>query len=245
VTRFISTHPDDDHIKGLARLDDALAIRNFHRVENRATKPEATVDFDRYCELRDDPERAYPLYRGISRCWLNKEDATRGSSGISVLWPDVNDPDFKNVLNSAAEGGSPNNLSTILKYGKAGGVTMIWFGDLETDFMETVEDRIEFPEVDVVFAAHHGRARLPAGWIGQMNPKIIVIGEAPKEHLEYYDGRDHIRQNTALDITFENETGRTDVYVGNPEYEAAYLDDHGLPDTEHGHYLGSFETGGD
>lgn len=243
VTRFISTHPDDDHIKGLAELDNALGIRNFHCVENKATKPEDTVDFERYCELRDDPDRAYPLFRGVSRCWLNTKDAVRGSSGISVLWPNVADPDFKNVLVSAEDGGSPNNLSTILEYSQAQGVTMLWFGDLETAFMETIEDRVELPEADIVFAAHHGRAKMPASWIERINPKIIVIGEAPKEHLEYYDGRDHIRQNTAGDITFENEGGRTDVYVGNPDYEASFLQDEGLDDTAHGHYMGSITTG--
>ena len=71
---------------------------------------------------------------------------------------------------------------------------------------------------------------------------MIVIGEAPKEHLEYYDGRDHIRQNTAWDITFENEDGRTHVFVGNPAYEADFLEDLGLPDSGHGYYMGSFAT---
>lgn len=243
LTRFISTHPDDDHIKGLARLDDEIGIRNFHAVENRATKPEDTVDFERYCELRDDSGKVYYLYKGVSRCWLNKENEERGSSGISVLWPDVSNPDFQNVLTSAEDGGSPNNLSTILKYGKSDGVTMLWFGDLETDFMETIEDEVELPEADVVFAAHHGRSRMPASWIEKMDPKIIVIGEAPKEHLEYYEGRDHIRQNTAWDITFENESGRTDVYVGNPNYEVPYLRDEGFGDTAHGYYMGSIDTG--
>ena len=58
-----------------------------------------------------------------------------------------------------------------------------------------------------------------------MDPKMIVLGEAPKERLEYYDGRDHVRQNTAWDITFENERGQTHVYVGNSDYRAEFLTD--------------------
>jgi beta-lactamase superfamily II metal-dependent hydrolase len=242
LTRFISTHPDDDHIKGLARLDDAIGISNFHAVENRATKPDYTVDFERYCELRDDPSKAYPLYQGVSRRWLNQGNERRGSSGIFVLWPDLEDPDFQNVLTSAEDGGSPNNLSTILKYSRRRGVTMLWFGDLETAFMETIEDAVEMPEADIVFAPHHGRSRLPASWVEQIDPTIIVLGEAPREYLEYYPDRDHLRQNTAWDITFENEEGRTHVYVGNPDYEADFLMNEGRPDTMHGYYLGSFET---
>ena len=240
VTRFISTHPDDDHIKGLVRVDDALGLRNFYVVENQATKPDYTVDFERYCELRES-DKAFYVRKGCSRRWMNESGNGRHSSGISILWPDVDNPDFKNVLTSAADGGSPNNLSTIIKYSLNDGVTMLWLGDLETDFMETIEDEIELPKADVVFAAHHGRARMPAAWIDQMDPRIIVLGEAPREHLEYYDGRDHLRQNTAWDITFENESGRTDVYVGNPGYEVPYLDDEGFSDTAHGYYMGSFD----
>ncbi|MFL5899119.1 MAG: MBL fold metallo-hydrolase [Solirubrobacterales bacterium] len=242
ITRFISTHPDDDHIRGLAWLDDEIGILNFYVVKNNATKPDDTVDFDRYCELRDS-DKAFYLNEGCSRRWMNQEGDGRGSSGLDILWPKLDNPDFKNVLTSAEEGGSPNNLSIILKYSLEDGVTMLWLGDLETDFMETIEDEVEIPKVDVVFAAHHGRSRMPASWIEKMDPQIIVIGEAPKEHLEYYEGRDHIRQNSAWDITFENRGGRTDVYVGNSDYEASFLQDEGLDDTAHGYYMGSITTG--
>jgi hypothetical protein len=241
VTRFISTHPDDDHLRGLARLDDALSLRNFYVVANEATKPDYTVDFERYCELRDS-DKAFHLKRGCTRRWMNEDSDERGSSGLSILWPDVENADFKNVLTSAAEGGSPNNLSIILKYALNGGVKMLWLGDLETDFMETIEDEVEIPKVDVVFAAHHGRSRMPASWIDQMDPQIVVLGEAPKEYLEYYDGRNHLRQNTAWDITFENAEGQTDIYVGNPDYEAPYLHNEGLGNAAHGCYLGSIYT---
>ena len=242
ITRFISTHPDDDHICGLARLDDELGILNFYVVENEATKPDYTVDFERYCELRDS-DKAFHLKEGCRRRWMNDSDEERGSSGLYVLWPMLDNADFQNVLASAKDGGSPNNLSIILEYRLDAGVRMLWLGDLETSFMETIEEEVELSEVDVVFAAHHGRSRMPASWMRQMNPKIIVIGEAPSEHLEYYDGRDHIRQNTAWDITFENEAGSTHVYVWNSDYEADFLEYRGLPETSHGAYLGSFQTG--
>jgi beta-lactamase superfamily II metal-dependent hydrolase len=242
ITRFISTHPDDDHICGLAQLDDALGILNFYVVKNQATKPGYTVDFQRYCELRDS-SKAFYLYNGCSRRWMNRSDDERKTSGLEILWPKLDNADFKNVLSSAEEGGSPNNLSIILCYRVEDGATFLWFGDLETDFMETIEDEVDLPRADIVFAAHHGRSRMPAGWIEQMDPTIIVLGEAPKEHLEYYDGRDHLRQNTAWDITFENENGKTHVYVGNPDYKADYLGSEGLPDNHHGHYLGSFQAG--
>jgi beta-lactamase superfamily II metal-dependent hydrolase len=238
VIRFISTHPDDDHIKGLARLDDTLGLRNFYVVKNRATKPDYTVDFERYRELHDDTDIAFYVERGCTRRWMNQRDEGRGSSGINVLWPSLSNPDFQNVLTSAEDGGSPNNLSTILKYSLSDGATMLWMGDLETDFMKTIEDEIELPEVDIVFAAHHGRARVPSRWMAQMDPKVVVLGEAPPEHLEYYSDRDHIRQNATGDITFECVEDMTHIYVESESYAADFLQNEYMHDT-YGTYIGS------
>ena len=44
IKRFISTHPDDDHIRGLKYLDDRIGIRNFYCVENEAIKNDETED---------------------------------------------------------------------------------------------------------------------------------------------------------------------------------------------------------
>lgn len=42
IVRFISTHPDDDHILGLSFLHEKMNIRNFYCVKNEATKPDWT-----------------------------------------------------------------------------------------------------------------------------------------------------------------------------------------------------------
>lgn len=59
-----------------------------------------------------------------------------GSSGINILWPIVNNKDYKDALAEANEGKSPNNISPIIKYSVTDGVTVLWFGDLENSFME-------------------------------------------------------------------------------------------------------------
>jgi beta-lactamase superfamily II metal-dependent hydrolase len=242
ITRLISTHPDDDHIRGLARLDDAIEILNFYVVENEATKPDDTVDFRRYCELRDS-DKAFYVQRGCERRWMNRHDEERKSSGINILWPDITNEDFKNVLKSAEDGGSPNNLSTIIEYSLNNGVTMLWFGDLETDFMRTIEDEISLPTVDILFAAHHGRARMPSTWMNQMDPGVVVLGEAPPEHLEYYDGRDHLRQIKTGDLIFECESGWTHIYIGERGVSEPFLEDLGRADAHGAYYLGSLPSG--
>src|SRR5580658_3996156 len=59
ITRFISTYPDNDHIRGLELLDKKIGIMNFYCVKNDAAKEDETDSFTKYCELRDCQERAF------------------------------------------------------------------------------------------------------------------------------------------------------------------------------------------
>ena len=93
--------------------------------------------FKRYCELRDSKDKAFHIYRGCSRCWMNKDDDEKkyGSSGINILWPITSNEDYKTELSNAKDGKSPNNISPIIKYSLNNGVTVLWFGDLENTFI--------------------------------------------------------------------------------------------------------------
>jgi glyoxylase-like metal-dependent hydrolase (beta-lactamase superfamily II) len=88
VVRFISTHPDEDHILGLEQLDAELGLLNFYCVKNDVIKEDQSDDFKHYCALRES-EKAFHIRRGITRKWMNKESDDRGSAGISVVWPRV------------------------------------------------------------------------------------------------------------------------------------------------------------
>jgi beta-lactamase superfamily II metal-dependent hydrolase len=184
ITRFISTHPDDDHIRGLELLDKKIGILNFYCVKNGMTKDDETDAFTKYCEMRECPRRTFHIHAGCSRKWMNLASDERGSAGIDVLWPQVNNEHYKEVLAAAAAGGSPNNLSAIIKYSLNGGATVLWMGDLETDFMEKIEDEIELPAVDILFAPHHGRdsGKIPERMLQKMSPKIIVVGATTRSH---------------------------------------------------------------
>lgn len=59
IHRFISTHPDEDHIHGLEILNESWPIINFYCVSNEAYKRDPTVSFNKYCELRDEIGRAH------------------------------------------------------------------------------------------------------------------------------------------------------------------------------------------
>ena len=94
IIRFISTHPDEDHLQGLKYLDEQIGIVNFYCVENSAVKTDETEDFKHYCTLRDG-EHAYYISKGCSRKWMNIGDETRGCAGINFKWPITTDENFK------------------------------------------------------------------------------------------------------------------------------------------------------
>ncbi|CAE7410645.1 unnamed protein product, partial [Symbiodinium sp. KB8] len=178
LVRFISTHPDQDHLTGLCELDGRISIINFYCVKNQATKEDPTSDFLRYCELRDS-NKAFHLYRDCSRKWMNRAGDGRGSSGINIRWPVTENADYQNALEIAKNAGSPNNVSIVMTYSVEGGATFMWMGDLETDFMEKIQDTVSLPHADILFAPHHGRksGRVPDKWLSQIDPKIVVLGQ--------------------------------------------------------------------
>lgn len=238
ITRFISTHPDEDHIGGIEYFESNIGIKNFYCVKNEASKKDESDDFQKYCELRDS-SKAFYIYAGCSRKWMNTKSEERGSSGISILWPKTDNEYFKKALENAKNEQSPNNISPIVKYSLNNGVNVMWMGDLEEEFMENIKDDIELPNVDVLFAPHHGRVsgKIPTELLNDLDPKIIVIGEAPSEDLNYYKGYNTITQNSAGDIIFECVTNKVHIYVSNENYRADFLDNDHL--SSFNYYIGT------
>jgi beta-lactamase superfamily II metal-dependent hydrolase len=227
ATRVISTHPDDDHIRGIESLDDKITIRNFYCVKNRAIKDDWTESFGRYCQLRDDPKKAFYIYKGCTRRWMNQSDKERGESGIKILWPDPKNQHFKDALALAEESGSPNNISAVIKYTLQNGVRALWLGDLETEFMRSIEAELDTSPVHILFAPHHGRetGRIPTSILEKLNPKIIVIGEANSQHLHYYPNYNLITQLSAGDVIFECVENKVHVFTSKEYAVDFHLDD--------------------
>ena len=244
ITRFISTHPDEDHIKGLKELDDKIGILNFYVVENAATKSEETESFKHYCKLRDDSKKAFYVCKGCSRKWMNQSSDERGGAGINFLWPDTSNSDFKDSLDEVKDGSGFNNISPIFTYSVQNNVKMMWMGDMETDFLEKIKDEVDWPKVDVLFAPHHGRksGHVSPDVLEKLSPKVIVIGEAPSKDLDYYNGYNTIKQNSAGDITFICEDAVVRVYVENFSYSYTideFIND-GASNLTDAMYLGTF-----
>lgn len=246
VTRFISTHPDEDHIQGIEYLDEKMPIINFYSVANKATKPDPSDSFKHYCELRDG-DRAFHVFQGCKRNWLNQSNDEHKGAGIQILWPKTSNEHFKAALEEAAAGEAFNNISLVARYSVQDGASFMWIGDLETQFMEDILDDIELPKTTIVFAPHHGRqsGKLPNSWLEKLKPEIIVIGEAPSRHLNYYSGYNKITQTRAGDITFVPDGKKVHCYSSKETYgKRNWLDDEGKPDEEFGvrdadYYIGT------
>lgn len=249
MRRFISTHPDEDHLTGLKYLDEQIGLWNFYCVENEATKDESFDDFDYYCELREGDSHYY-LYKNCKRKWMNQSDESdnddHGSAGINCLWPDTNNDKFKEALDLAKEGKAFNNLSPIITYSLENGVRIMWMGDIEKDFIEEIKGEVDWPEIDILFAPHHGRdsGKVPSDVLKELKPSLIIIGEAPSKHINYYTGYNTITQNSAGDIAFECEAGWVHIYISSESYnyDKSFLTDKRKKNDLYGNYIGSLET---
>lgn len=98
---------------------------------------------------------------------MNKSDENRSSSGISILWPELNNPFFIEALSACETGESYNNASAVIRYSLNNGASIMWLGDLETEFMENIANDIHLEKTTIVFAAHHGRksGKIPDSWL--------------------------------------------------------------------------------
>lgn len=226
ISRFISTHPDEDHLCGLTSIEERVGIENFYCVENQTIKSDETDDFKKYCELKES-KKAFYIKKGVVRKYMNQGDANIGTAGLSILWPDVNNEHYKKELEKAEDGDSPNNISPIIKYSLENGVKALWMGDLETDFMECISEDVDWPEIDILFAPHHGRksAKIPLDILEKLNPRIVVIGEAPSENILYNIGKyKTMTQNSSKDIVFECIAEKVHVFVKEEDYSVDYLE---------------------
>ncbi|MDR2463499.1 MAG: hypothetical protein LBD30_06940 [Verrucomicrobiales bacterium] len=244
ITRFISTHPDDDHIRGIEYFEKVIGIYNFYCVANQATKEDETDSFNAYCKLRDS-DKVFHLYDGCSRKWLNQSDNERDGSGINFLWPNTSNRLFKDELVKALNGEAFNNLSPIFTYSIKQGVEVMWMGDIETTFLENVKMEIQWPQIDILFAPHHGRdsGKVPSDILKKLNPQVIIIGEAPSQYLNYYQGYNIITQLSAGNITFDCREGWVHIYVSEPSYSVKFLHNLREINMNYGNYIGSLQLG--
>ena len=212
IFRFISTHPDEDHIKGLKEYTGIFEKKNrainFYFVDNNVPADNPTNSFKTYLDYKKRQQLTYKIRRGLQLQYLNESGNGISSCNIEFLWPDRSQPCFHEALRNANAGIRCNDISPIIKYTAPNGLVYLWFGDMETPMLEEVLKVINIPRADIVFAPHHGRTSgsIPEGILQAINPQVIVLGIAESEYMNYYKGWCDIPQYSAGDITFFNDS---------------------------------------
>lgn len=225
LIRFISTHPDDDHIKGIDKLykNGFVWERNFYYVQNDIKKNNQNTDNKKYIELKNSTE-SVEIFAGLKRAFLNKDGESNGteykSSSIEFLWPELDNPKFKKALENASKDVDINNICPIIRYeDPLTKYSIIWFGDLSNDFMENISSSLNLPKTNIAVAPHHGRTsgKLPNKWLKELNPDLIIIGEAESKDLVYYDNYRHICQNSSKGIEIVIDLNGLHFYCENKD----------------------------
>jgi hypothetical protein len=114
-------------------------------------------------------------------------------------------------------------------------------GDMETSFMENIKNEVQLSKTNILFAPHHGResGKVIDEWLRRMKPDIIVIGEAPSKDLNYYNGYNTIKQNSAGNIVFECESKKIHIYVSNNGYSEDFLTNERKSNAHGCYYIGT------
>jgi beta-lactamase superfamily II metal-dependent hydrolase len=177
IFRYIQTHPDLDHMRGLSALtEERIYVHNFWDSAH-AKKPDFSSESDekewgQYQHFRSGNAGAtvLNLYEGDAADFYAQD-------GIEILWPTREDaPEI-------AESEDWNNLSYVLRI-RYHGVTLILGGDAEERAWQALVHRNgKALKCDVLKAAHHGRdSGYFADAVKIMNPSytIVSVGTKPE-----------------------------------------------------------------
>ncbi len=233
VWRFVATHPDMDHLSGLARLDDEIGIEvfwdTFHAKTLSADQDEWPERFDPTDWVRYEKIRHGKTDHHYIQPTKGTKTSTWADDDIDIFHPS---PAYIQQLNAKHEDTSTanyNDLSYVLKVNTpAGGILLP--GDLESaDAWERVLDYAEeeLTDVRVLKAAHHGRENgFNAEAVRQIDPEYVIVSVGKKTgqdalakynrmcgpETEIYSTRQHGR----LKVTV-TEDGELDLEAEDPE----------------------------
>lgn len=227
IFRYIQTHPDMDHMDGLASIRETFFIRNFWDIKNNKEKPKfpnpkgyKEEDWDCYQMLRSSKEspKSLNIYAGEQGLYYSKDkNGVKKDDVLLVLSPN------KALVKDAEKQKNWNCASYVLLY-KSHGYKILFGGDADENTMDYILEHFqdEVSNIDVLIAPHHGRAcNQDFTYLKHMNPKLVLIGDAPSQYLNYFDGYNHLTTNQGGNILIETSPRKLNVYIDNATFAVA------------------------
>ena len=187
IFRFILTHPDLDHMRGITDLFNEFNIQNFWDTENDKEIKEFQSDSDKadwdfYQKIRNsenDPKVLH-LYRDSESkcCW--EEDGIRILSPTPELVEEANKKEDWNMLSYVLLI-EEDDLKIVL----AGDSTDNTWDDIINHYKGKGEISL-LENVDILVAPHHGRkSNTNYEFLKIMKPKLTLIGNAQSKDINY------------------------------------------------------------
>ncbi|MDG5760491.1 hypothetical protein QA600_14210 [Natronococcus sp. A-GB1] len=186
IWRFISTHPDMDHLSGLDRLWDEESVsifwdtdheKDLSGVEDWPPKYEK-ADWDRYAEIRSgetDCQYIQPTRGSQEQYWQD--------DNIEILHPSPEIVEELNEENEDKDSPKFNDISFVLKLNTRGGAILLP-GDAEQDAWDEILDEWGeevLEDIRVLKASHHGRDNgFHKEAVEAMDPEYVVLSVGAK-----------------------------------------------------------------
>lgn len=229
VFRFIVTHPDMDHLDGLADLFSAYPPTNLWDTANQCEKdfeegsPYREEDWLLYKRLRDSNPQASPkrltLYSGQRGQYYNEgETPGSGGDGLHVLAPTTT------LIADAITCDDYNDASYAILY-KSNAGRILLAGDSHDNTWEHIlaHHRRDVENVEVLVAPHHGRkSGRSYEFLDVVRPQLTLFGNANSAHLAYgawhYRGLPVITNNQADCVVIDTDGPQMQVYATHLPY---------------------------
>jgi competence protein ComEC len=181
--RFILTHPDLDHMRGIKRLHETIGFDNFWDTSNMKPTPNFNSDADKddwnyYQQLRraDSGFRHAYMRHDQYYAFNVNADGTAGGDGIEILSP------TPATVSAANSDGRFNNLSFVLRFWHAG-ASLLLPGDIEAPTWEELQKTYGVALKSAFMrASHHGRDsgyHLPTLQLIKPRAMVVSVGRKP------------------------------------------------------------------
>lgn len=211
---YVQTHPDMDHMDGLATLVSKCTVTNFWDTANNKPRPDfsstyakgKTEDWDAYQKLRRSGALYYRSLSPISSQWGGKYPYE-----LFVLHP------TEQAVRDANRTGEWNNTAYILLL-KEGAFKALIAGDVDDSIWDELYNwasrdanaKSLASNITIFKVSHHGRRNSYCGanWLKLTTPNEIVIskGSVPGEqsaygnYYSYKNGAEHLWLTSQGDV---------------------------------------------